>query len=161
MKDDDVRLHRLEVEARRSRWRERLGDAARVGMIVGEPRRGGASIACSPAAAKMPACRIAPPSMRRCRTPRRSSARDAGQQRAARRAEPLRERHRDEVERRGQLGSAQAGRDVAFQSRAPSRKVAMPRSRAASQMRTTSSCGKTMPPPRLCVFSISTSVVGG
>ena len=36
-----------------------------------------------------------------------------------------------------------------------------PRSRAAAQMRSASSCGKTTPPARLCVFSISTSVVGG
>ena len=32
---------------------------------------------------------------------------------------------------------------------------------AASQMAFTSSAGKIRPPPRLCVFSISTSVVGG
>ena len=32
---------------------------------------------------------------------------------------------------------------------------------AAAQMRSTSSCGKTIPPERLCVFSITTAVVPG
>ncbi len=50
---------------------------------------------------------------------------------------------------------------AALKSRAPSRKLAMPRSRAAAPIRTDSSSGKTMPPLRLCVFSTSTSVVGG
>ena len=63
----------------------------------------------------------------------------AGQQRAARGAQPLRERDRDQIERRRQL----APRDrplatLAFHSRAPSRKVARPRSCARAQMRTTS-----------------------
>ena len=48
-----------------------------------------------------------------------------------------------------------------FQSRAPSRYVATPCSRAAAQIRSASAWGKTTPPARLCVFSISTSVVGG
>ena len=50
---------------------------------------------------------------------------------------------------------------LAFHNRAPSRKVARPRSRARAQIRLTASCGKTMPPLRLCVFSISSKVVGG
>ena len=37
----------------------------------------------------------------------------------------------------------------------------MPSSRAAAQMRSTSACGTTTPPARLCVFSIVTSVVVG
>jgi hypothetical protein len=37
----------------------------------------------------------------------------------------------------------------------------MLRSRAAAQMARAASSGKTMPPLRLCVFSTSTSVVGG
>ena len=37
----------------------------------------------------------------------------------------------------------------------------IPCSRAAAQIRSDSTCGKTTPPARLCVFSISTSVVGG
>ena len=50
---------------------------------------------------------------------------------------------------------------LAFHSRAPSRKVASPSSRATAQMRCTSPCGTTTPPARLCVFSTSTSVVVG
>jgi hypothetical protein len=51
---------------------------------------------------------------------------------------------------------------LAFESRAPSRKmVASPSSRASAQMRSTSACGTTTPPARLCVFSTSTSVVVG
>ena len=37
----------------------------------------------------------------------------------------------------------------------------MPSSRAAAQIASASSCGNTTPPPRLCVFSTATSVVGG
>jgi hypothetical protein len=48
-----------------------------------------------------------------------------------------------------------------FHRRARSRNVVTPRSRAEAQMRTTSSCGKITPPARLCVFSVSTNVVGG
>jgi hypothetical protein len=52
------------------------------------------------------------------------------------RAEPLGERDRDEFERRGKPVSTPSPlATAAFQSRAPSRKVAMPRSRAAAQMR--------------------------
>jgi hypothetical protein len=52
------------------------------------------------------------------------------------RAEPLGERDRDEFERRGEPVSTPSPlATAAFQSRAPSRKVAMPRSRAAAQMR--------------------------
>ena len=50
---------------------------------------------------------------------------------------------------------------AAFQTRAPSRKEKTPCCRAASQIRSTSSCGKITPPARFWVFSISTSVVGG
>ena len=50
---------------------------------------------------------------------------------------------------------------LAFQRRAPSRKLAKPSSLAAWQMRSTSGWGTTTPPARLCVFSTSTSVVVG
>jgi hypothetical protein len=46
-------------------------------------------------------------------------------------------------------------------SRAPSRKLATPARRAAAQIASASACGNTRPPPRLCVFSTSTSVVAG
>src|SRR5262249_61592801 len=50
---------------------------------------------------------------------------------------------------------------AALNSRAPSRYEATSCARAAAQMRAASSGGKTTPPARLCVSSISTSVVGG
>jgi hypothetical protein len=37
----------------------------------------------------------------------------------------------------------------------------MSRRRASAQIASASPCGKTTPPERLCVFSISTRVVGG
>jgi hypothetical protein len=50
---------------------------------------------------------------------------------------------------------------LAFHSRAPSRKQASPRVRAAAHSCSTSGCGTTTPPARLWVFSISISVVAG
>jgi hypothetical protein len=139
---------------------EPLGEEACVRVVVGKAGDVSARAHAAPRAAKMPTCRIAPPSMRRWRPPGRS-ARGAGEERPAGRAEPLGERDRDEFERRGEPVSTPSPlATAAFQSRAPSRKVAMPRSRAAAQMRPPRR-GKTTPPARLCVFSISTRVVGG
>jgi hypothetical protein len=110
----------------------------------------------------MPTCRIAPPSMRRCATARAISSRLAGEERPAGRAEPLGERDRDKVRTARRAGlDAEPARD----RRVPEPRAVEEGGDAALARRgadaPASSCAKTTPPARLCVFSISTRVVGG
>ena len=148
----------VEHDARRAR--QRLGEAARVGVILGQPRDvvlerveagGGEDAGLAHAAAEhlAPAVRAVDERLR------------AREQRADRRAEPLGQADADGVERRRQL----AARDMpvaiaAFKRRAPSRCRARLLLRVTLAISRISRCGKMLPPPRLCVFSTATSVVG-
>jgi hypothetical protein len=161
MEDDDVGLHGRQVEAHQRARGERLGRAARVVVVVGETRamvlrreqrrRGEES---GPGA-------IAPPSMRRCRVAARSASRVPASERSARRAQAFRERHRDEVERLRELGLGPAAATLAFHT-----PRAVEEGRDPALAVRARRCERPRPAGRrcrlrLCVFSISTSVVGG
>ena len=136
---------------------EPLGDQPRIGMVVGEPRRrcGRARRARPPRGCPLAASRRrasgAPAPPRRCRPALPASTLPTGQ--------PSPFDSATETRSNGAASSAEAlpGRDrgveqpgaveIAARCRAP---------RAAAQIATASACGNTMPPPRLCVFSIAT-----
>ena len=161
VKDHDVGLdRRRDRSGRRGLAASRVGDAPRMRVIVRQPSHvmverveaGGREDAGLPHRA----AEHAP--VRACA--RAISAARPGEQRAARRAEPLRQRDRDEVERRREHGGRRARRDrgVPDPRAVEKRRDIALRARRA-QMRSTSCWSNTTPPPRLCVFSISTSVV--
>ena len=95
---------------------EAFREQAGVGMVLAQAAPGGARARAGAAAAKMPTWRIAPPSMRRWRSAARDELARAGQQRPARRAQALGERHRDQVEGRGEPVDAGPVATAAFQS---------------------------------------------
>ena len=106
--DDDVGLDARRVEHDAGAVGQPLGDPARVARDRPPGARRCARARRVPAAARMPAWRIAPPNMRRYRTRARDAVARPGQHAADRRAEPLRQRHGDQVERRRQLGQRSA-----------------------------------------------------
>ena len=128
----EVRLHALEVDRHALRGPGLARAAARARDPRRAARRCGRAHRC-PAAATIPAWRIAPP--KRCfSTPRAvHQLVRAGDQRAERAAEALREAERDGVERRRRSRAAGTpDATAAFSSRAPSRCSFSPSSRAVA-----------------------------
>ena len=152
---------RREVDPRAVDARHALGERARVGVVVGEPRRGGARGRRAPPAARMPACRIAPP--QRLRKRRASTTSLRGPQNALPTGAPRPfEKHTLTVSKGAQsVATSTPQATLAFQMRAPSRCVASPSDRARSATARACAAGHTRPPARLCVFSIETSDVRG
>ena len=120
------------------------------GRARGRPRaaRRGGRARRAPAAATIPACRIAPPKRCFSRQARSISSARAGEERAQRAAEPLREAERDRVEaRRRSRPASTPSATAALKRRAPSRWTREPRSsRAAATTASSSSSGQTRPP---------------
>ena len=105
----------------------------------------------------MPDWRIAPPKRNLPSHARSISLRRAGEDRAERAAEALREADRDGVGERAPRPQARSpAATAALKSRAPSRWTAAPRSRAASTAARNSSSGQMRPPELRCVFSSTT-----
>ena len=151
---DEVRLDGRGVEP------DPFGEPPRARVVVGEPLdvvvervehrgRGDARLAQRAAEEELPLPRAL------------DRLRRAGEDRAERAAEPLREADRDGVgERSPRPSGSMPAATEALKRRAPSRWTAAPRSRAASTAARNSSSGQIRPPELRCVFS-STSTLPG
>jgi hypothetical protein len=151
---NEVRLHELEVD-RQARRHPARPPPPRAGMVVSEP----VDVVLErvhPRGRDDPGLphRAAKPVLLDARAVHQ--LRGAGDQRAERAAEPLREAERDGVERPRDLGGGTPDATAAFINRAPSRCARNLSSRAVSTIARSSSSGQTVPPEVLCVFSTAT-----
>ena len=152
--DHDVGVDRGGVDTARPRRAAGRGRGRRRAA-----RRGGRGRS-SPAAARMPTCRIPPPIRLRQTRASAIGVGRADQQRADRRAEALGQADRSTSATAPYSASGMPVATWAFQIRAPSRWTRTPTASAhAAERRAGRRCGCTAPPAKLWVFS--TEIAGG
>ncbi len=149
---DEVRL----APARDPPGRLPRGDAARASSRERDPPRAarrGDRARRAPAAATIPACRIAPPKRCFSRHACSISSREPARRAPSGQPSPF-ERQSVTVSKRAAIaeGATPSATD-ALRSRAPSRCTASPSSRAVATTSSSASSGQTRPPELLCVFS--------
>ena len=136
LEDDDVRLHRVQIDLRRSGVRgDSFRQQPRIGVVFMRAASASHAVRSSPAAARTPACRIPPPSALRKTTCPLDRLFASHQHRAHWSAQPLRQAEHHRIEPARQLLRRSTPSAVAaLKTRAPSRCTGRPASRAPAQI---------------------------
>ena len=130
-----------------------LGEPARPDMVLRQPVDH-LSSATMPAAARMPAWRMPPPSILRIRRARRMNARPPHRTEPTGAHSALGQAEGDRIGRRGAAAAAGTpSATAALKMRAPSRCRRKPWRRATAPRQRVYSTAAAAPPQRLCVFS--------